>query len=60
MQARATVCSVQFNSHLFLSLIGAQTLKMPVPYPPPSVGAYTQTPSHQPLVLGSKGTDHLP
>jgi len=24
--------SVQFNSHLFLSPIGARTLKMPVPY----------------------------
>ena len=32
---------VQFNSHLFLSPIGARTLEMPVPYPPPSVGAYT-------------------
>jgi len=30
---------VQFNSHLFLSPIGARTLKMPVPYPPPNVGA---------------------
>jgi len=28
-------CSLQFNSHLFLSPIGARTLKMPVPYPPP-------------------------
>jgi len=52
--------SVQFNSHLFLSPIGARTLKMPVPYPPPNVGAYTRTPSHQPLVFGRKGTDHLP
>ena len=52
--------SVQFHFHLFLSLIGAWTLKMPVPYPPPSVGAYTRTPSHQPLVFSRKGTDHLP
>jgi hypothetical protein len=52
-------CSVQYNSHLFLSPIGARTLKMPVPYPPPSVGAYTRTPSHQPLLFGRKGTDHL-
>ena len=52
--------SVQFNSHLFLSPIGARTLKMPVPYLPPNVGAYTRTPSHQPLVFGRKGTDHLP
>jgi len=36
--------SVQFNSHFILSPIGARTLKMPVPYLPPSVGAYTQTP----------------
>ena len=48
--------SVQF-SFIF---IGARTLKMPVPYPPPSLGAYTRTPSHQPLVFGRKGTDHLP
>jgi len=48
------------QSHLFLSLIGARTLKMPVPYSPPSVGAYTRTPSHQPLVFGRRGTDHLP
>ena len=34
------------QSHLFLSPIGARTLKMPVPYTPPSVGAYTRTPSH--------------
>jgi len=52
--------SVQFNSHLFVSPIGARTLKMPVPYSPPSVGAYTRTPSHQPLVFGRKCTDHLP
>jgi len=52
--------AVQFNSHLFLSLIGARTLKMPVPYSPPNVGANTRTPSHQPLVFGRKGTDHLP
>jgi len=52
--------SVQFNSHLFLSLIGPRTLKMPVPYLPPSVGTYTRTPSHQPLLFGRKGTDHLP
>jgi len=40
---------VQFSSvqsHLFLSLIGARTLKMPVPYSPPHVGVYTRTPSH--------------
>ena len=48
--------SVQFNSHLFLSPIGARTLKMPVPYSPPSVGAYTRTPSHQPP-LGLKGVE---
>jgi len=35
--------SVQLNSHLFLSPIGARTLKMPVPYSPPNVGAYTRT-----------------
>jgi len=52
--------SVLFNSHLFWSPIGARTLKMPVPYPPPSVGAYTRTPSHQPLLFGRKCTDHLP
>jgi len=51
---------VQFNSHLFLIPIGAWTLEMPVPYPPPSVGACTQTPSHQPLVFDRKDTDHLP
>jgi len=54
---------VQFSSvqsHLFLSLIKAQTLKMPVPYSPPSVGVYTRTPSQQPLVFGRRGTDHLP
>jgi len=59
----AWVCAnfpVQFNSHLFLSPIWARTLKMPIPYPPPSVGAYTRTPSHQPLLFGRKGTDHLP
>jgi len=50
--------SVQFC--LFLSPIGARTLKMPVPYSPPNVGAYTRTPSHQPLLFGRKGTDHLP
>jgi len=50
--------TVQFSS--FLSPIGARTLKIPVPYSPPSVGAYTRTPSHQPLVFGRKGTDHLP
>ena len=55
-----TLCSVQFNSHVFLSQIGARTVEMPVPYPPPNVGAYTQTPSHQPLTFGRKGTDHLP
>ena len=37
-------CSVQFL--LFLSLIGARTLKMPVPYPPPNVGAYTRLEGH--------------
>jgi len=52
--------SVQFNSHLFLSPIGARTLKMPVPYSPPNAVAYTRTPSHQPLVFGRKGIDHLP
>jgi len=34
------------QSHLFSSPIGAQTLKMPVPHPPPNVRAYTRTPSH--------------
>jgi len=34
--------------------------KMPVSYPPPSVGTYTRTPSHQPLLFGRKGIDHLP
>ena len=60
--AASVLSSVQFNSHLFLSPIWARTLKMPaaVPYPPPSVGAYTRTPSHQPLVFGRKGKDHLP
>ena len=29
--------SVQFNSHLFLSPIGARTPKMPAPYLPPNV-----------------------
>ena len=48
------------QSHLFLSPIGAWTLKMPVPYLPPNVEVYTQTPSHQPLVFGRWGTDHLP
>jgi len=33
------------QSHLFLSPIGAWTLKMPVLYPPSNVGAYTRTPS---------------
>jgi len=32
---------------------------MPVPYSPPNVGAYTRTPSHQPLVFSRRGTDHL-
>ena len=47
--------SVQFNSHLFLSPIGARTLKMPVPYPPPSVGAYTLAQSR--MLGGSKDID---
>jgi len=34
------------QSHFFLSPIGGRTLKMPVPYPPPNLGAYTRTPSH--------------
>ena len=37
-----------------------QDVKMPVPYSPPNVGAYTRTPSHQPLLFGRKGIDHLP
>jgi len=41
--------SVQFNLIYFEVRLG-----------PPSVGAYTRTPSHQPLVFGRKGTDHLP
>jgi len=48
------------QSHLFLSPIGARTLKMPVPYSPPSVGVYTRTPSHRPPLFGRRGTDHLP
>jgi len=48
------------QSHLFLSPIGARTLKMPVPYLPPNVGVYTRTPSPQPFVFGRRGTDHLP
>jgi len=48
------------QSHLFLSPIGTRTLKMPVPYSPPNMGDYTRTPSHQPLVFGRRGTDHLP
>ena len=52
------ITSVQF-SFMFKS-DWARTLKMPVPYPPPNVGAYTRTPSHQPLVFGRKGIDHLP
>jgi len=53
---------IQFSSiqsHLFLSPIGARTLKIPVPYSPPIVGVYTRTPSHQPIVFGRRGTDHL-
>jgi len=41
--------TVQFSSvqsHLFLSPIGAWTLKMPVPYSPSNVETYTRTPSH--------------
>ena len=54
--------SIQFSSILiyFLSTIGARTLKMPVPYPPPSVRANTWTPSHQPLLFGCEDLDHLP
>ena len=39
------------QSHLFLSLIGARTLKMPVPYRVASqcVESYTRTPSHHHL-----------
>ena len=48
------------QSHLFSGPIGARTLKMPVPFPPPNVGVYTRTPSHQPLVFGRRGIDHLP
>ena len=48
------------HSHLFLSLIGARTLKMPIPYSPPNVESYTPTPSHQLLLFGHGGTDHLP
>ena len=33
---REVVCSVQFNSHLFLSLIGVRTLKMPAACPLPA------------------------
>jgi len=54
----SVLCSVQ--SHLFLSPTGVRTLKIPVPYLPSNVGSYTQTPSHQPLVFGRRGTDHLP
>jgi len=45
----ACFSSESVSSHLFLSLIEARTLKMPVPYPPPNVGAYTRTPSHNNL-----------
>ena len=31
------------KSNWFFSTIGARTLKMPVPYPPPNVGGYTWT-----------------
>jgi len=48
---RLSLCSVQFNSHFFLSPIGARTLKMSVPYSPPNVGAYTRTPSYRLLVV---------
>jgi len=40
------VALTQFSSvksNLFFSTIGARTLKMPVPYPPPNVGSYTRT-----------------
>jgi len=40
------LCFCSLQSHLFLSPIGARTLKMPVPYLPPNVGVYTRTPSH--------------
>ena len=43
-------CSIHFKSHLFSSPIGARTLGIPVPYSPPSVGAYSRTPSRQPTV----------
>jgi len=44
IQGQRGRCS--FQSHLCLSPIGAWTLQMPVPYSPPSVESYTQTPSH--------------
>jgi len=50
---------VQFNLVFFLSLIGAQTLKMPVPHSPPNVEGYTRTLSHQPPLYGRRGTAHL-
>ena len=47
--------SFPVQSHLFLSLIGARTLKMPIPYPPPNVGAYTRTFHNHPPVFGQEG-----
>jgi len=47
--ARSWVPGAGFSSgqsHLFLSPIGAQNLKTPVPYSPPNVEGYTRTPSH--------------
>jgi len=43
--------------------MGARTLELPVPYPPPNVAreGYTWTPSHHHSnVFGRRGTDHLP
>ena len=53
-------CFSSVQSHVFRSLIGVRTLEMPVPYPPPKEGVYTRTSSHQPLLFGRRGTDHLP
>jgi len=51
---------ISVQSHLFSSPTGAQTLMVPVPYPPPSVEGYTRIPSQRPLLLDRKGSDHLP
>ena len=44
------------QSHLLLSPIGARTLKVSVPYLPPSVGSYTRTPSQSCSAVGEQLT----